>query len=360
MKKKVVILANNSGGLYDFRGELITELLKENEVVVSVPEDDKVEELKQLGVKFISTNVNRRSMNLIQDFKLFWTYIKILRTEKPELVITYTIKPNIYGGIAARILRISYAVNITGLGTAFQKQGLLRKIVTILYKVALRRAKCVFFENQENMQVFTEAHIVKRKKCCLLNGAGVNLEKFSYTEYPKDIAETRFLFVGRIMREKGVDELFSACRRLYSEGYPISLDVLGNCEEDYINVMEEYETEGWLKYHGYQTDVRTFIATAHCFVLPSWHEGMANTNLECAAMGRPVITSDIHGCKEAVIDGASGYLCQKQNVNNLYEIMKRFIELHDDTREKMGRAGRDHMEEVFNKKKIVKNTIQKL
>ena len=293
------------------------------------------------------------------DGKLLLRDWKLLRREKPGLVITYTIKPNIYGGLVCRMLGIPYAVNITGLGTAFQKRGALRLLVTVLYKAALKKAKAVFFENAENMQVLLDEKIVRKEQGCLLSGAGVNTERYAYAPYPED-GETRFLFVGRVMREKGVDELFEAMHRLNERGLRCTLDVLGGYEENYAAKMEAYTAEGWLRYHGYQKDVRPFIENAHCFVLPSWHEGMANTNLECAAMGRPVITSDIHGCKEAVEPGVSGLLCRAKDTGSLYEAMARFQAMPRAEREAMGRAGRARMEAVFDKKKVVAATLDAL
>ena len=162
------------------------------------------------------------------------------------------------------------------------------------------------------------------------------------------------------MREKGVDELFAAMRRLHREGFPCSLDMLGGYEEDYSEVIQEYVQEGWLHYHGFQKDVRPFIRQAHCFVLPSWHEGMANTNLESASTGRPLITSNIHGCKEAVVDGVSGFLCEPRNADSLYEALVRFMALSWQERAAMGQAGRAHMEAVFDKKKVVAQTVAAL
>ena len=170
----------------------------------------------------------------------------------------------------------------------------------------------------------------------------------------------QFLFIGRVMREKGVEELFSAMERLRGEGYGCVLNVVGDFEEDYASAIRTYEAAGWLRYHGYQKDVRPFIAQSHCFVLPSYHEGMANTNLECAAMGRPLITSDIPGCREAVMDGKSGILCRAQNADSLYEAMKRFLHLSREEREQMGKAGRAHMEAVFDKKIVVGKTVEAL
>jgi galacturonosyltransferase len=256
-------------------------------------------------------------------------------------------------------LKIPYAENITGLGTAFQNKGLLRTIVTILYKVGLKKAKVVFFENEENRQIFVKEKIVPDEKTCLLMGAGVNLERYNVEDYPNgDI--TKFLFMGRVMKEKGIDELFIAMRRLQEDGIKCSLDVLGYYEEDYKEKIEQYESEGWLHYYGYQKDVKPYINDCHCFVLPSWHEGMANTNLECAASGRPVITCNIHGCMEAVEDGVSGYLCKKKNAENLYQVMKKFIELPYEKRKAMGLAGRKRMRELFDRKVVIERTMSKL
>lgn len=356
---KILILTNYDVGLYQFRKELIEALLQKNEVVISLPYGDLVEPLKDMGCVFADTPVDRRGINPVTDLKLLMRYRKLLRSEQPDLVITYTIKPNIYGGLACRMANIPYAVNITGLGTAFQKQGLLRKLVVFLYKTALKKAKVVFFENAANRQLFIDERIVSEEKTCLLSGAGVNLQRYVYAPYPVG-KPVRFLFMGRVMKEKGVEELFAAMERLHRQGESCCLDVLGGYEEDYAKRIRHYEAEGWLCYHGYQKDVRPFIEQAHCFVLPSYHEGMANTNLECAAMGRPLITSRIPGCMEAVAEGVSGLLCQPGDVDSLYAAMKQFLSLSDAQRQEMGRAGRRHMEENFDKRNVVLNTMKGL
>lgn len=361
MPEKIVVLANNSGGLYDFRGMLMSELIGRGDTVIALtPLDDRVDELKVLGTELIETPINRRGINPKEDIKLFRKYKNLLKDLKPDLVITYTIKPNVYGGFVCRLLKIPYAANITGLGTAFQGKGMLRKLVTLMYKVGLKKAKTVFFENSENRQIFIDEKIVKEEKTCLLNGAGVNLEHFGVAEYPEENGTTRFLFIGRVMKEKGIDELFKAMQLLREDGINCVLDVVGGYEEDYSEQIKQYENDGWLTYHGIQKDVRPFIEAAHCFVLPSWHEGMANTNLECAAMARSVITSNIHGCLEAVEDGVTGFLCEKQNSESLYEVMKRFCGLSFGERKQMGLSARRRMEETFDKRKVVEVTIANL
>lgn len=361
---KILIICNCPIGLEVFRGMLIRELVKQGNMVYAiVPKSDEKKEIdaenkiKEMhcGIKRIP--MERRGMNPVKDLSLLIEYYKTIKKLKPDLVITYTIKPNIYGGFACKVLKIPYAVNITGLGTAFQKDGMLKKLVVTMYKTALKKAKVVFFENIENRDIFVQEKILPIEKTYVLAGAGVDLERFQYTEYPQDEEKTRFLFVGRVMQEKGMDELFETMQRLNKDGYPCSLDVMGGFEENYSEQIKKYENEGWLNYHGYQNDVRPFIAKSHCFVLPSWHEGMANTNLECAAMGRPVITSKIHGCMEAVEDGVNGYLCEKKNVDSLYEKMKRMCELSYEEKKAMGVAGRERMEKVFDKRKVVEETI---
>ena len=357
---KIVIIANNSGGLYDFRNDLMKELLqRNNEIVALTPFDNKVKELKQLGVQLISTPLNRRGINPIEDIKLFFKYCSILKKESPNLVITYTIKPNIYGGLASRVLRLSYAANITGIGTAFQKENFVKKLVVFLYKLALKKAKAVFFENQGNLKLFVQEKIVKQDTCCLLNGAGVNLEEFLYKPYPTN-EDIHFLFMGRIMKEKGIDELLWAARKIKEEYPTVQFDILGNMEDDYQDIIGKAIDEGIINYYGYQSDVRPFIEKCHCFVLPSYHEGMANTNLESAATGRPIITSNIHGCKEAVIENVSGYLVEKANSEELYQKIKQFLELSFEEKAKMALESRKHMEHVFDKKKVVGCTIKTL
>ena len=359
MSKRILILANSSSGIFDFRRELIMRLQEKSDVVAGTANRGKMDELRALGCTVIETPIDRRGINPVTDGKLLLRYMKLLRQMKPDLVITYTIKPNVYGGMACRLLGIPYAANITGLGTAFQKEGALRQLVTVLYRMALKKAKVVFFENAANRDTLVGEKIVAAEKCRVLMGAGVNLAHYAPAAYLAE-GKVRFLFIGRVMREKGVEELFSAMKRLHSEGYDCVLDVVGDFEEDYEPAIRAHEAAGWLRYHGYQTDVRPFIAQSHCFVLPSYHEGMANTNLECAAMARPLITSDIPGCREAVEEGVSGFLCAVQDADSLYTEMKRFLMLTAEERSEMGRAGRRRMEEIFDKEKVVDATLEGL
>lgn len=357
--KRVLILANNDVGLYRFRKDLIAAFLNAgHEVYISLPDGDFVSELVKLGCRFLDTPIDRRGMNPLRDGRLFRRYCAILKEIEPDLVITYTIKPNIYGGIACRIAHVPYAANITGLGSAIENGGWLKKFVLALYKPALKCAKAVFFENSENRDILAAAGVVPNGRDVVLNGAGINLKDYPYQPYPQG-GPMRFLFVGRVMHEKGVDEFFAAAKRLKQEnGESVEFHVVGSFEESYKSIMDELEQSGVVKYHGYQSDMRPFYAMAGCVVLPSYHEGMSNVLLEAAASGRPLITSDIPGCREAVEDGVSGYLCPARDADALYEAMRRFVELPESWRGEMGRRGRERMEQKFDKRIIVKETIE--
>lgn len=352
--KKILILANNDVGLYKFRKELIQALIGQGDkVYISLPYGKLVEPLKEMGCEFIDTPVDRRGINPITDFKLLLAYKKIVKKVEPDLILTYTIKPNIYGGLISRLKKVPYIVNITGLGTAFQGNGILKKVIVALYKVALGRVKNVLFENEGNKQVFIDNHIIKEETAVVMNGAGVNLEEYPFTPMPQE-GPIRFLFIGRVMKEKGVDELFEAAKKIKKEYDNVEFDIVGPFEEDYEETVKKLQQEGIINYYGYQEDVRPFIAKCHCFVLPSYHEGMANTLLEAAAMGRPLITSNIHGCKEAVRD--NGYLCEVKNIECLYRQIRNLIELENCDRNKLGIHSRKYIEEVFDKVLIVKKT----
>ena len=360
-QKTILVLANNDAGLYKFRKMLLERFLTDGyRVVIALPDGEYIPQLTALGCEFVETPMERRGMNPAKDISLFRHYHSIIRDVKPNLVVTYTIKPNVYGGMACRTMKIPYAVNITGLGTAIEQEGALRTIVLIMYRTALKRAKTVFFENVGNRDRLVEYGVVKREKTHVLQGAGIDVEAFSFSPYPVD-GPVCFLYVGRIMREKGMDELFSAMTRLkarYGDG--VRLEMIGYLEEAYEERLQALQDAGTIRFLGFQDDVPEFYRQAHCVVLPSYHEGMSNVLLEAGAMGRPLITSDIHGCMEAVVEGKNGYLCAVRDSDSLYDAMARFVELPYKEKVAMGVASHDYVVAVFDKKKVVSETVQQL
>lgn len=352
----VLILANSSGGLYDFRNEMLSELLKKHTVTVSVPDDVCTKELAAEGCTVVHTPINRRGMNPREDLKLFRAYKKLLREYKPDLVLLYTIKPNIYGGLACRLLKIPYISTITGLGSTFQKENFLKKLIVCMYRTALKKADCVFFQNEENQQIFKQCGIFG-KKSTLVNGSGVNLERHAFEPYPQT-ENTRFLFVGRMMREKGIEEFLKAAEQLHSE--KVSFELLGYCDEDYTERLETLEKEGVIVQHGFQTDVHSYLKAASALVLPTYHEGMSNVLMEASATGRPVIATRISGCRELFEEGITGFGCEPQSAESLTDALKRFLALRIEERTEMGQNARKKMEREFDRKQVTDVYIKEI
>lgn len=353
--KKVLILANSSGGLYDFRNELVLELLKKYKVYVSVPDAVAVDKLEAEGCNVIHTDINRRGMNPIQDLGLVKAYLILLKEIKPQVVLTYTIKPNIYGGFCCRLLRIPYIVNITGLGTTFERGGLLKTMVVTMYKAALKKADCVFFQNDRNKQIFEENGIFGQKSK-RVNGSGVNVDKYQSEEYPGR-EKPKFLFVGRLMKEKGIEEYLS-CAKKYAKR--AEFDIIGYCEEAYEEEVKHLEKMGIVKFHGFQKDVKSFYNDADAIVISSYHEGMSNVLLEAAATGRPVLATNIPGCREAVDDNMTGLLFKSRSTQALEEAIEYFLAMPVKQRKAMGQAAREKMEREFDRRKVVESYIEEV
>ena len=356
---RILIATNHSYMFYRFRKELVEALMQEHEVILSTPFVGHEDDLQAMGLRCIDMEIDRRSINPFKDMKLLKTYRKMLDEIQPDLVITYSIKPNIYMGSACKAKGIPYVTNVQGLGTAFEKP-VLSSVVSVMYRSALRKAGTVFFENEENAQFFLHKNIISAQQMKVLPGAGINLDEYPYVPMQDD-GVCSFLFVGRIMKEKGVDEFFAAAKTVKAElGEKVAFDVVGFYEDAYKETVDQLVADGVINFHGFQTDVHPFYEAADCVVLPSYHEGMSNVLLEGAATGRAIITSDIPGCREAVEDGVSGYLCPAKDADALYEAMRRFVELPENCRGELGRRGRERMEQRFSKTAVVAETIKHL
>jgi glycosyltransferase involved in cell wall biosynthesis len=350
---KVLVLANFGMGLYNFRKELLEDLVKQNhEVYISLPNDEYVPMLEKIGCKFIDTPVSRRGTNPITDFKLLLNYKKIIKSIMPDIVLTYTIKPNIYGGLACSLANVPFLVNITGLGTAVENGGLLQKITLYLYKLSLKKAKCTFFQNKENEMMLSKRKIINGKHK-VIPGSGVNLEQYALLNYPSD--ETiNFLFISRVMKEKGINQYLDAATYV-KEKYPnTNFHIVGFCEDEYEDKLKDMEDKGIIKYHGKQSDVREFHEFSHCTIHPTYYpEGMSNVLLESAACGRPIITTNRSGCREIVDDGVNGYVVEQENSQDLIEKIEKFISLNYELKKKMGMAGRKKVEAEFDRRIVV-------
>ena len=361
---KVLILANHYNTLRIFRRELIKKIAQfGNEVIVSIPpaEQKEIDTLESYGSKVVITDMERRGMNPLKDISLLNRYKMLIKSVNPDKVITYTIKPNIYGSIACKNLKIPHYCNVTGLGSAFMADGgLMRKLVSTMYKFSMNKAEKIFFENVGNRDVLVNGKIIKPEQAVVMAGAGVNVDEFAFSEYPKDDGKIHFLNVGRIMKEKGMDELFYAIKKIRKEYSNVTFDFIGWYEDNYREIVEKMQSDGLISFHGFQSDVTPFIKKANCIVHPSYHEGMSNTLLESCSMGRPIITSNIHGCLEAVDEGKNGYLCNVKDGEDLYKKIKMFIELPYEKKAEMGKYARDFVIKNFNKTDVVDKTLKEI
>lgn len=354
MIPRFLIICNSAGGFYNFRRELLAEYIhRKIKVFISAPYDEKAHELEKMGAKYIRTEIDRRGTNPFSDFKLFLRYVRMMKKIKPDVVLTYTIKPNVYGGIACQITGIPYLANVTGLGSSIENGGFMQFLTTTLYKVGLRKAKCVFFQNKNNQAIFLQNHVVKGHTR-LIPGSGVNLNYHRFEDYPDESSGIRFLFVGRIMRDKGIEELLSAINEIHKLYPSVSLDIIGGSDEDYSSVLKENQKKGFIRYHGNQDDVHSFYRECHCVVLPSYHEGMANVLLEASSTGRPVIASNIPGCRETFDEGVTGFGCEARNVDSLIEALGKFMLLSNNERADMGVKAREWVKKGFDRSIIVK------
>lgn len=357
---KVLFLANHDVGIYNFRRELVEQLLREgHEVIISSPYGERIDNLKAMGCEYREIQFSRHGTNPIRELMLITAYRKLLREVQPDIVFSYTIKPNIYGAIACSSMKIPCVANITGLGTAVENQGILQRVTVLLYKYAFRNVKKVFFQNTDNMQFFIDRKIVFNN-CDLLPGSGVNLQRFAPIEYPES-PKIEFAFISRIMKEKGVDQYIEAAEYI-TEKYPDTVfHLCGFCEQAYEERLRDLSEKGVIVYHGMVNDIRPVLERIHCVIHPTYYpEGMSNVLLESCASARPIITTNRPGCGEIVDDGTNGYICEAQNSKNLIEKIEKFLALSHNERCGMGLAGRRKVEGAFDRNIVVQKYIKEL
>lgn len=357
MRMKILVLSNYANGLFLFRKEVLQAFQRQGyETVISVPYDENCRKLEDMGFLVLPTEFERRGSNPVHDFKLFLKYMKLLKEQRPDVVLTYTIKPNLYGGLACRIKRIPYFVNITGLGTAVEKQGLMGRALIAFYRVAVQKAACVFFQNEGNKQFMLE-HGVGKKRNRLLPGSGVNLKEHPYESYPCEDEGIIFLAVLRIMKDKGIEEYLTAAQQIGKEFPGSRFYLAGEYEQeskkDYEPWIQRLSDEGKLKYFGHIDNVPEVMAKSHVIVHPSYHEGLSNVLLEAAACGRPVLASDVPGCRETLQNGLSGLTFPAKDAQGLTHAMKTILSYSKSDRREMGIRGREYVEEVFDRQKVI-------
>jgi len=360
---RILILTNTIEGLYNFRYELLERLINEEfEVYFSVPEnknDTKVKKLIELGCNYVETNLDRRSMNPLKDLQLIKQYKDIIKNIKPDVILSYTIKPNIYGSYVAKKYKIPIIINITGLGSGFNNTY-TKILVETMYKYACKNASCIFFQNEANYNYFIENKIAKKDKSKIVPGSGVNLEKFKPMEKTKEDGIVRFLFIGRIMKEKGIEEYLKAAEYITNKYSNVEFQILGPFEEEKYKEIILNHKNSKIKYLGVSYDVRNEIKEVDCIINPTYHEGMSNVLLEGAAMVKPLMASNIPGCREIIDNGVNGYLFEPKNEKNLIDTIEKFLTLNEIEKNKMGLASRQKVERTFDRNIIIKAYLEEI
>ena len=361
---RIALVINMSWNIYNFRMGLVKAFLREgHEVVAIAPEDAYSVKLREAGCHFESLPMENKGTNPLQDLLLINRFYHVYRRVQPDVILQFTIKPNIYGTLAARLLGIPTINNVSGLGTVFIVQNIISRIALGLYRLAFRFPAKVFFQNPDDQQLFVRRKLVNRRITDVLPGSGVDTVRFAPGSGFVRNRPFVFLMIGRVLYEKGVVEYVEAVRLLQAQYPDVCFQLLGALDEAgnigvKRPVLEQWVAEGLLHYLGTTDNVAAVLAGADCVVLPSYREGTPRTLLEAAAMGKPLITTDVPGCRETVVDGRNGYLCEVRNAPDLADKMQQMLHLDDAALQAMGRASRQLAVEKFDENIVIDKYLQ--
>ena len=350
---KIAIVLNTSWNIYNFRRGLINSLIdKGNQVITIAPKDQYTSKLTEMGCEHIPVKMDSRGANPIKDFllilELFWIYKKV----KPDVILHYTIKPNIYGTIASSLLRIPVVNNVCGLGTIFLKDNLVSRIAISMYRIAFRFPKKIFFQNEDDKALFVKKKIVSNQVSGILPGSGIDTTLFSSTKSKESKEKFTFLLISRLIYDKGILEYIDAIDTLKNEGIDANFQLLGQIDEKHkrgipIKIIRDWIEKNQVEYLGTTDDVRTYIEKADCIVLPSYREGTPKTLLEAASMSKPIVATDVPGCNNVVKDGKNGYLCKLKDSRDLADKMRLLLKQDPASLKNMGEFGRTFIENNF-------------
>lgn len=368
-KPLIALVTNNDDDVYCFRKEIIESLIENGySVLISCPYGEKFKLIEDIEYIYDDPVIDRRGTSVTADAKLFFHYMSVLKKYRPDVVLTYTVKPNVYCGIASHILKIPVISNVTGFGSVLQKSGMIRKFIMTLFKISFRRSACVMFQNSTNMRFAEESGMVKGGRL-LIPGSGVNTDRFPLIKYPDggdgiNGGKVVFNYIGRILKEKGVDVYIEAAKRIKKKYPNTEFNMLGfiePTENHYEKELKELEKDGIIRYLGSQKDVRPFIALSHATIHPSMYgEGMSNVLLESASSGRPVITTDNPGCRETFIDSETGLLFKGGDADSLCNIIERFLSMPNEARAEMGARGREYIKSNFSRTIVADAYLKKI
>jgi len=354
---KIAIVLNTSWNIYNFRLGLLKALRANgHEVLAIAPRDDYSDKLIEEGCTFIPVKMDSRGINPLKDLGLLMELYFIYRKVQPDIILHYTIKPNIYGTLAARMLNLPVINNVCGLGTAFIQKNFLSRIAQTLYRFAFRTSNKVFFQNEEDRMFFEEKNIVKKQQCETLPGSGINPEIFKPSSTKSE--KFTFLLISRLIHDKGILEYVEAIKHLKSQNIDANFQLLGAKDSRHRRGISEQLIQTWIdgqvvEYLGKTEDVIPFIENSDCVVLPSYREGTPRTLIEAASMAKPIVASNVAGCTNIVKNKKNGLLCEVRNSRDLAEKMKEMFTMSESERIKMGQNGREIVEKSFDEKIVI-------
>lgn len=361
----IAVVANSAWYLFNFRLRLMRALQAQGHRVIAIaPTDAYAARLGEAGIDWVDWTLAAGGMHPWQELRSVLALRRLLAAHAVRLAFTYTPKANIYTGLAARGLPLAHVPNVSGLGRAFIDRNLLTRLVTGLYRIAFGRAHRVVFQNDDDEAEFLRAGLVDAARTLRVPGSGVDLERFSPAPWPANAAEEPvFLFVGRVLRDKGAREFADAARQLRQRSPRAAFRILGSMMADNPTAIPAAQWQGWSKQGlvellGSTDDVRPHLAAASCVVLPSYREGVPRALLEAAASARPCIATDVPGCRDAVVDGQTGLLCAARDADALADAMQRFLDVGIDAWQRMGKAGRAYMEANFDEKRVIETYLR--
>lgn len=360
-RRRLVITVNTAWNLVNFRAGLIRALLADGWEVIAVTPDDPGPHaaLEAMGCRFVPIEMTSRGMSIVHDLRILLAFRRLFRRERPAAMLGYTIKPNIYGSVAAWWSGVPTINNISGLGTGFMRAGLLQRLVVLLYRIGLRRSHTVFFQNEDDRALFVERRMVRADQTALLPGSGIDLDRFRPAPPPDPArAGPIFLMIARLVYDKGVREFVEAARIVRAARPDARFVLLGFLGVDNQTAVAAEDVAGWeaegvLTYRPPIDDVRPAIADADVVVLPSYREGTSRVLLEAAAMARPIVATDVPGCREVVDDGTSGFLCAVRDAGALAQAMLRMCDATPEERATMGAAGRAKVEREYDEALVI-------
>lgn len=354
----VLMTVNAAWNIWNFRKPVVLALLAQgHRVTILAPPDAFVDKLTDLGCHFVPLEMNAKGLNPADELRLWLRFRRIFRDLRPDVILSYTIKNNTFGALAAKSLGFPFVPNVSGLGTGFLSGGTLQFVVELLYRRAFRGLPVVFFQNKDDRGLFTERRLVTTEQAHLLPGSGIDLLHFAATPLPQGVAPV-FLLIARLLRDKGVVEFVDAARQIKTDHPEARFQLLGAAGSENRSAISEATVQGWVaeglvEYLGTTEDVRPVIAAATCVVLPSYREGAPRTLIEAAAMARPLIATDVPGCRAVVDHKKTGFLCKVRNADSLAMAMRRFLSLPADRQTALGQAGRDKMERAYDQRLVV-------